>query len=278
MSSVTVEVSFYGPFVFVMGPETVRIYAPRCAGHLASVQTDVDEKALTGCGPDKQYPSEYVLRNKVDGRFSYGLSSAKSMDCGNPEKVILVESWRKLEEPELADCHFQLEVARPDCFVGLITDLISIVEYDLPVPGKGEFVQKATAMRFYYRDLDPSTKLQVVRTEGNEPGPITEIDLNPIPPQQHVPITFRYSSNSIFDQNHQDAEECFTNMRALFPAIGAWKVNFDVPLPVSPGHPGLLRMGGDCKAAHIMFVSFDDKERWLPGSAVKQPSSLSKTE
>jgi hypothetical protein len=275
MSSVNVEVSFYGPFVFVMGPETVRIYGPRCEGHLASIQTDVDEKALKGCGPDKQYPTEYVLRNKIDERLSYGLSGAKSMGCGNPADIILVESWRKREEPILADCHFQLEVARPDCFVGLISDFISIVEHDLPFPGKGEFVRKATAMRFYYCGLDSSTKLQVVKTEGEEPSVITEIDLNPISPQTHIPITFRYSSNSIFDEDHQDAEECFMRMRALFPALGAWKVSFDAPEPAPPGQFPVMRMGGDCKAAQIMFVSYEDKDRWLPGSAVKPPSSPS---
>jgi hypothetical protein len=277
MDGVNLEVSFYGPFVFTVGPETVRAYVPRCEGHLASVQTDVDEKALLGCGPDKATPVEYKLRNLLTKEMDYGASGARLMQCCNPQEVILVESWRKLDEPGLEECYFQLEVPRPDFLAGLIADDISIVEYDLPEPGNGSFAKKATAMRFYYTNLDPATKLEVVQTVGEAPRQITVLDLRPPYPQRHAPIAFRYTSNSIFDPDHRDAEECFMRMRALFPALGAWKVDFDdapISTPPSQPKPHLLRMGGDCKSSPIVFVTYEEKERWLPGSAVKPPSSF----
>jgi hypothetical protein len=130
-------------------------------------------------------------------------------------------------------------------------------------------------MRFYYTGFDESD-LNLVVLAGVKPGDIiTRVKMSPCPPQTHVPITFRYTSNSIFDSDHDDAEECFMRMRSIFPGLGSWTADFDFENKKKRFFQTIEgtqeRLGGDCKAAAIMFVPLDEKKEWLPGKVHEPP-------
>jgi hypothetical protein len=116
-------------------------------------------------------------------------------------------------------------------------------------------------MRFYYA-IDPEDTFELMHNHSK--NPIIRAKINSDLPQSHVPITFRYTSNGIFDPDHQDAEECFMRMRALFPPLGAWAASFDVD-----DGPHVLKAGGDCKASAIMIAGQTEKERWLSNNKSK---------
>jgi hypothetical protein len=261
MSAVTLEISFYGPFVYELSSNSLQITAPRCPGHLASIYSDTDEKALLGCGPDKKTPYHYALQHIKQISIAEPAENAElDTTCINPENIILVETWRKRASPKPKNHHFQLDLPRPDSILGLIPDLVTYVEYDLNSAPRSSAAKRATAMRFYYTRFDQSDTFELVELAGDKPGLITKVEMNCASPRTHIPITFRYASNSIFDLNHDDAEECFMRMRAIFPSLGSWTADFD--FGENRLKTALEKLGSDCKASAIMFVPLDDKKRW----------------
>jgi hypothetical protein len=251
MDNLKLEVSFYGPFVYEHNGNILVVTAPRCPGHLASVYSDSDEKALDGCGPGQTIPFLYQLKHVRPGLPTPCISSFK-----NAAEAIIVESSRCPVRPRETDCYFRVELPCPENIVGLISDFISYVEHDLPGSPATIAKKKATAMRFYY-SIGPKDIFELVE-HRNPNAPITGVSIDYHLPQSHVPLTFRYTANGIFEKDHQDAEECFMRMRALFPRLGSWSVTFDVY-----DGPHLLKGGGDCKAAAIIIADKATKDRWL---------------
>jgi hypothetical protein len=79
--------------------------------------------------------------------------------------------------------------------------------------------------------------------------------------ENYVPLIFRYSSNSLFDSDHTDAELCFEEMRSLFPPLGAWAVNCEES---TDAH------ASDCKAAQIVFLTINELNQWNKSSIPEQ--------
>ena len=246
------EISFYGPFVHELRTDTVVISAPRCEGHLAYVQTDDLERALEGCLADRKDPCQYELQDEKGNVHFY----CGSANPGNGINIITVDTGRKAEKdgPDLPDCHFQLVVPRPDYISGAIPDPLKFIEYDLPDPPHQDD-HFATAMRFHYCNIPQGTKLGLCQVIGPHKGDSLEIDVTATTPKTHVPLMLHYGGSGIFDEDHQDAEDCFMRMRALVPPLGAWKPDFNPKIKI-------VKRGGDCKAAQIMFQSRDDMSRW----------------
>ena len=181
MSTVTLEISFYGPFVYELLEEKLLITAPRCPGHLASVHSDTDEKALPGCASDKKTPYHYVLTPVRQ------IPNAPDPKCVNEASIILVESWRKKASPLPGDHHFQIDLPRPDHILGLIPDYITYTEHDLDTAPVSSNVKRATAMRFYYTRFDQSDVFNLIETAGDHPGKevhLSHPELRPTPDER----------------------------------------------------------------------------------------------
>jgi hypothetical protein len=252
MAKLTLAISFYGPLVYVFQKKTVRIYAPQCSEHLASIQTDAEEKALDGRTPDSQSTYEYALTEAGSQKPSIGASKT---GCHNGRNILLVNTdRRRAPEPKLDECYFQIEVPRPNYVIGLIPDPIAYLQYDQPDPGKGEVCRRVVGHRFHYENIDSTRTFQIVR-KGNPNTVIVEISMRPFKDENLVQATFRYRSNGMFQDDHRDADECFQQMRNLFPPLGAWRVSFDE-------RSQLERHGSDCRAAQIVFLTKSEMDDW----------------
>jgi|HubBroStandDraft_6_1064221.scaffolds.fasta_scaffold05428_9 hypothetical protein len=252
MAKSTLAISFYGSFIYIFENRSVRIYAPQCDGHLASVQTDMEEKALDGRTPDSSDTYEYTL---IEANSKNPVIGTSKTGCHNGRNILLVDTTRrKAPKPTLKDCYFQIEVPRPNYVIGLIPDPISYFEYDQPDPGKGKTCLRAIAHRFHYDEIDDKRIFQVVRT-GKPKATIVEIPMKPFKGENLVQATFRYRSDGMFQENHRDADECFQQMRNLFPPLGAWRVSFD-PKSLLEKH------GSDCRAAQIVFLTKSEMDQW----------------
>jgi hypothetical protein len=262
MKEVTFSISFYGPFVYVFDSKSVRIYAPKCDGHLATIQTDMEEKALDGSSATSLLSYEYRIIETGTTVPTSGLKAASKTGCPNGKNILLVDSLRrKAPLPRLEDCYFQIELPRPNYVIGLVPDTISYIEYDLPKPGNGAVCRRATAHRFHYDKIKVSRKFQLIRT-GQPNVTIVDISMIPFKDENLVQAVFRYRSDGMFQENHRDADECFQAMRNLFPPLGAWQVNFDKST-------SLDKHGSDCKAAQILFLTKSEMDEWQKTSAVE---------
>jgi hypothetical protein len=260
MAQCTLAISFYGPFGYIFEEKTVRIFAPQCDGHLASVQTDSEEKALDGRTPTSQATYEYRLVEASLQQPFIGVGSPSKTGCHNGKNILLVDTKRRrAPKPTLEECYFQIEVPRPNYVIGLIPDPISYLEYDQTDPGNGKTCMRAIAHRFHYDKIDNTRTFQVVRT-GKPNVTIVEISMKPFKDENLVQASFRYRSDGMFQEDHHDAEECFQQMRNLFPPLGAWRVNFDQG-------PPLDKHGSDCRAAQIVFLTKSEMDQWQKSSA-----------
>jgi hypothetical protein len=245
MAKLMLSVSFYGPFIFDFEKDSVTIYVPQCEGHFASVQTDFEEIGLAVDAPQKSY--EYRLQQKGGAR------KPRTPSVHNLDEILHVDpARRKTKPPTAGECQFVLQVPNPDQVIGLVADPISILQYDLPDPGSGAPAHKATSMRFNYYDVDDSEVWELT-TVSSGSSTVLQLATKPVPPANYVQLTFRYGSGAP-DQGHKDAEQCFQEMRNLFPPLGAWRVRFESPL--------LLNHLNDCHAAQIAFATPKQVEAW----------------
>src|SRR5438128_267742 len=121
------EVSFYGPLAFDFQEQGVKVFAPVCDGHLASVQTNYEERELAGRHADGDPAYQY----KLEGDFG-----SASTRCCNVKEIIAVENTRRQATlPPLNECYWQLDVPRPAVIEGLVCDHLTRTEYgDHPNP------------------------------------------------------------------------------------------------------------------------------------------------
>jgi hypothetical protein len=239
MGKLTLAVAFHGPFVFDFEKEFVTVYAAQCNGHFASVQTDLEEVGLAVDAPKETY--QYQLQERESTR-----TKVRGTSFYNRDKILVVDpARRRAKAPDAAECHFKLQVPKPDQVVGVVADPISIIQYDLEKPGSGDPAPMATSMRFNYFDID-NTKVWELLDVSSTRSMVLELPIKAAPPANYVQITFRSSGTP--DQGHKDAQQCFQEMRNLFPPLGAWKVSFK---------GRLLNHLSDCHAAQIVFVQSD---------------------
>jgi hypothetical protein len=237
MGKLTLAVSFYGPFVFDFEKQRVTVYAPLCDGHFASVQTDVEEVGMAVEAPKKAY--EYQLRERNNTK-----SEVRKPVFHAEDNILIVDSLRrKAKPPAASECQFKLQVPLPNQVIGLVADRVSIMEYDLPNPGTGTSVKKATSMRFNYYDIEDTKFWEVVQRTSPTSTAVT-VPIKAVPPANYVQLIFRYNSGTP-TEGHKDAEGCFQAMRNLFPPLGAWKVKFD--------DQRIDNHLSDCHATQIVF-------------------------
>jgi hypothetical protein len=267
MRKLTLSVSFYGPFVFYFDNTYVKVHAPKCDGHLASVQTNDNEQGMQGTPKSKSEGFDYLLREQNPKGNDFGAKKASGTGVYNGKNILKVDRSRmKTPCPHSGDCYYRLELPRPHYVVGLIADPISYIEYDLKEPVNNKHCKRATALRFHYYNISEDRRFEVIQmaksgTSSEEKG-VIEVPMITPESENYAPLSFRYSSNSLFDSDHTDAERCFGEMRSLFPPLGAWAVKFDEP---QDAH------ASDCKAAQIVFLTTDELNQWNKLSIPEQP-------
>jgi hypothetical protein len=245
MGTGILSVSFYGPFVFDFVKDGVVIYAPQCDGHFASVQTDYEEIGLALQAP--QQPFRYQLDQK-----NITAQKARVTSLYNFDQILVVDSARRrAKAPDPSECEFILRIPRPDQVIGLVADPVSVIQYDLQNPGSGIPEHKATSMRFNYWLADDTEVWELLDVTKSKTI-VLALSAKPIPPSTNVQLTFRYAMGAP-DVEHKDAEQCFREMRNLFPPLGAWKVRFESPLE---NHLN------DCHAPQIVFATLDELALW----------------
>jgi hypothetical protein len=253
-----------GPFVVHLTGGMARIHAPLCLDHHANIQTDNDDIGVHGLiapAPQAGYPEGFLYR------MTGPTPKAGKCDCLNPERLLIVTM--KLAARPATNCHAVIEVPNPNTIVPLLPEPIWIHRN-----GSGAWIngdsgtpdivssQRARGLRFLYTDCPVSPAITLMK-QPKSPTPI-DPDFTPEnadtlgldPAQYH--ITLRFQSNGTSpDEHHEDAYNCFQEMRTLIPEASKWRVDFDdSQTGIQPRH----HTGSppvDCGAAIIVVQDTD---------------------
>lgn len=262
-----------GPFVVHFYNGEARIHAPLCVDHHANVLTDSNDISLDGLqapAPPDGYPKGFIYN--LDGPAGHAgkFDCLRSGRCATPEQLLILN---KLIEPiDPSGCHLVLHAPSPDNIVPLLTEQIWIHEN-----GPGIFVNtvdkdpsivnepRARGLRFIYSDC-PKTPSVTLLQHPESSGEAVESDLEDLnsnalgydPPQYH--ITLRFASNdTASDEDHEDAYNCFQEMRTLISGASRWRVDFSDstdPVVLKRESIDLFHHGGtnpsDCGAAVLV--------------------------
>ena len=223
-----------GPFVVHFTGGMARIHAPLCLDHHANIQTDEDDIGVPGLiapAPQAGYPEGFTYR------MTGPTPKAGKCDCLTPERFLIVTM--KLAAQKSTNCHSVMEVPNPNIMIPMLPEPIWIhrngsgawVNAD---PGTPDIVssQRARALRFIYADCPAVPNIKLIKqpktTAAFKPDFTPEncdaLGLDPA----HYHITLRFQSNGTSpDEHHEDAYNCFQEMRTLIPEANNWRVDFD---------------------------------------------------
>ena len=192
----TLEITFYGPFVYVLNTNPIRVVAPKCLGHKAGIFTINDEKRLRG-----------LRRQGMKRVYELtGLASSKKMDYFN-EDWILDASKGCHVTGNLDSAFFCLHLPRPKMVAGINKVDVTVIRKGQP----GSYQNpQATGIRFIY-DCD----LKKSNIELTLPDGSVYWKPNLSSPYDHADIVVRYAAPGTADIDHEDAEECFEHIAGL---------------------------------------------------------------
>lgn len=235
-----------GPFVVHITGGMARIHAPLCLDHHANIQTDNDDigvYGLIGPAPQGGYSEGFTYR------MTGPTSKAGKSDCLTPERLLMVTM--KLAAQTSTNSHSVLEVPIPNTMVPMLPEPIWIhrngsgawVNAD---PGTPDIVssQRARGLRFIYADCPAKPSIQLMK-QPKSPSPVNP-DFTPEnsdslgldPAQYHIILRFQ-SNGASPDGSHEDAYNCFQEMRTLIPQASMWRADFDdTQTAVQPRHHG----------------------------------------
>jgi hypothetical protein len=248
-----------GPFVVHFTGGMARIHAPLCLDHHANIQTDDDDIGVPGLiapAPQVGFAEGFTYR------MTGPTPKAGKCDCLTPERLLIVTV--KLAAQKSTNCHSVMEVPTPNTMVPLLPEPIWIhrngsgawVNAD---PGTPDIVssQRARGLRFLYLDC-PATPAIKLMKQPKSPSPWNP-DFTPEnsdalgldPAHYHITLRFQSSGTSP-DEHHEDAYNCFQEMRTLIPEANMWRVDFDdSQTAIQPRHHG-GPVPSDCGAAIIV--------------------------
>jgi hypothetical protein len=274
-----------GPFVVHFCNGIVRIHAPFCLDHHANILSDNNDISLYGLlapppsdgyttgftyelsGPDKTGP------RSPDRKSNYSLPDV----CADLDKLLVVNKTQGAIDAKKT--HLLLKAPRPDIIIPLQNEQIWIHRRDAKtwvntIVTKGEQAdivdeKRARGLRFIYSacDIKPTLKLvefpklppeqdeSVINTEFGHLDPCA---LGYEPSQNHLLLRFT-SNSSAPDAYHEDAYDCFHEMRKLIPEAPKWRVDFD-ELAKDNNQPTTKHHGGsipvDCGAMVLAVPEF----------------------
>jgi hypothetical protein len=250
-------VDFTGPFVVCFNKTSVRIHAPMCASHYANVLTDSNDFALFGA------TAPPAARAKNPKGFVYQLTGPRGNRgrCNrlNPNSLLLLSG--EVDSILPARCHFVLQVPRPNTMVPLTPEQIWIHKNGSAMwvnANKGDIVDgaRARALRFIYTECQAKPAIQVVEHPDGQPAPdlsgLNAEALGMDPAHYHLNVRFA-SNTTADDEHHEDAYNCFQDMRMLIPGTANWRVDFS---EATNGNFSPMHHGGshpvDCGAAVLV--------------------------
>jgi hypothetical protein len=242
-----------GPFVVHFCNGIARIHAPLCLDHHANILTDSNDISLYGLlapAPSSGYPTGFTY--ELSGPDANGPRAPKGeFNCLKPEfclnasELLVLNKVQKPIDAKL--CHLLLRAPRPNRMIPLHAEQIWIHRRDSDIwvntakkSGPDSDIvdeSRARGLRFIYSACSSVPDIQLVdcpksTSEDAKSAIETELDnLNPDargfdPKQYH--ITLRFASNSTSpDEYHEDAYDCFHEMRRLIPETLRWRVDFD---------------------------------------------------
>jgi len=229
------EISFYGPFVYLLHKDPIEIYAPICPQHKAGIFTSVDEFAMPG-------------RAHMGSSYMYMLAS-KAIHPGcatidNPGDVFDASSaGAKLTSNPDAP-YFCLTVPKPRNIFGMNLAPVEIVP-----PGqapKFELKKRATALRFYY-ECDFGSPVTVTPPWIDNDQNNWILGFHRPHNAAHADIMVRYAASSTDDMDHEDAKDCFCRAASLLD-LKHW-LSYD-----QKSGGAKIRAGNDCYAPIVVMT------------------------
>lgn len=222
----TLELSFYGPFVYLLNMNPIRVYAPICPGHVAGMFSSESEFAIPG-------------RCRRGMSYTYALQSSAikpgNATVGNPDRFWDAAGAGGTLTANQDAPFFCLTVPIPQAIYGLNSDDSEIVD-----PAKSptyKLKTYATAVRFFY-DCDFTTPVTLT-----PPWPVSSAWVFDFLPQgsDHADIQLRYAASEGDDPDHAEAKDCFSRAAALL-SLSHW-LSYD-----QTDGGTHLRAGNDCRA------------------------------
>jgi hypothetical protein len=274
--SVTLSITFSGPFLFAFPPShrnnLVHIFAPYCPYHEAGIfysngsQSEIDlwrhalsvDKTLTPA--DRKYAIEGpgIQANLADPQIISEVNPPASL-CGFVAEGAPVNMVRTtLEKIRIDKMLFRLSVPKPEFIFPMYYDCLEVVNgYNTDHPPV--LTPHCTGLRFFYR-WHPGSRICLRPPAGEMPA-ITPPVFRDF--QNVADIEVRYEGLGLNDENdpHADSRSCFASL-AVLAGLEQW-LNYgdgkSSPTNPSPSKPHQLRSaelavrpnllihsGGDC--------------------------------
>jgi hypothetical protein len=267
-----------GPFVVHFCEGIARIHAPLCVDHHANILTDTNDIPLFGLpapAPVDGYPKGFIYNLTGPIAHVAKFNCLDSKFCSTPENLLILD--KSLDPIDARECHLVLHAPRPDAMVPLLPEQIWIHQHS---PGiwvntlskHPEIVDedRARGLRFIYSTCPAKpaiNALQFPEVACEELESIfKDLDAEALgfcPFQYHIVLRFASNSTSP-DEHHEDAYNCFQEMRTLIPGASRWRADFSDstdPVVLKREDIYLLNHGGshptDCGAAVLVVPPSD---------------------
>jgi hypothetical protein len=220
----------------MLGRDPVEFYAPRCAGHYASIFT-TDAEAPLDSDPHQGM-------NKIYQFTQHGI-------LPNTSAITMVNTATQLSPPSLfklsgdpTRAWFRIQLPRPKRAVAIKADPVGVKGTNAPTGSS-----YATAMRLIYDyDMDRPT-LQLGGGSAFNPTLQDYSAASPNAPSK-FDVTVRLVGPFLFDFEHNDACECFKATARLFQ-LGNTDLDWEL---IYPQTRLLGRPGGDCGSPHLVSL------------------------
>jgi hypothetical protein len=233
----TLQISFFGPFLYAFKASRIEVYVPKCPGHISGIFTAKKEGPLTG-----QYRHGNSRCYELGGPVFTPPNPVPFPNIYDPYNTILDAS--KVANPALDPAHFCLVVPLPQTVCPTNPAKVQLVD-ETTVPPAITWQDRATGLRFYY-NADLSKTMTVTCNGFSDPydflAPKLKLDFDD--------VTIRCASTTAEDSDHEDAVGCFDAIAGLCGAN--WWISYDNP---SGGQSSatLVRAGNDCRAPIVMI-------------------------
>ena len=235
----TLQISFFGPFLYRFKATQVEVYAPKCPGHTAGIFCTKNEAPLPG-----QHRHGDTLAYRVQGPVFTPPAPLPYPKIYDPAKSILDVS--SVIQPALDKASFCVIVPTPQTVTPMNPTLVQVIDESTATPTTS-YLKRATGLRFFYdADLTKAMTLSV----DNSSAPAQNFGFE----APNLGFNFddayvRYASATPEDPDHEDAMHCFDLIAEL--AGVNWWVNYQDPQK-APGTQGFFRSGNDCRAPILM--------------------------
>jgi hypothetical protein len=239
------EISIYGPFIYLLNRNPIEIYSPRCAGHYAGIFSIDDEAPLD---KDRVQGKQNIFSVSQSGIIGNG----QAIQFANAAVILTPPPGSQLS-PDVSCAYFCIKLPRPSTVVGISAHNVIIRGTNAPSGQKW-----ATGIRLIY-DYDLS---QPNFTLVNGTQEILATVLRDHSNSEHFDFTIRHVGPLVIDPFNDDAIDCFESSRNMLFCNGApldWCLDYTGLAANVNANPGgnmnlLHRTGGDCGSPNLVVI------------------------